>query len=125
VTPQRTSTSNIARVTAQALLTTFAIFSGLFAAAAVNAAPRDPNRIAVVFHPWWSQAQIVAAAGAAGDIAAAGGAPFVMVLRDHDGRQGGERLSDRARSAGALFVLDPDLAGVCAPRDRSPQEPAP
>jgi hypothetical protein len=97
------------------LATTLAIFAGLFAAVAVNAAPSDPSRIAVVFPPWWSPAQTVAAAGAVGDIAAAGGAPFIIILRGDPAD-----LARRARSVGALIVLDPDLAGVCAPKESRP-----
>lgn len=97
------------------LATTLAIFSGLFAAVAVNAAPTDPSRVAAVFPPWWSPAQTVAAAGAVGDIAAAGGASFIIILRGDPAD-----LARRARSAGALIILDPDLAGVCAPKEARP-----
>jgi hypothetical protein len=97
------------------LATTLAIVSGLFAAVAVNAAPTDPSRIAVVFPPWWSATQTVAAAGTAGDIAAVGGASFIIILRGDPGD-----LARRARSAGALLILDPDLAGVCAPKEARP-----
>lgn len=97
------------------LATTFAIFLGLFAAAAVNAAPRDPSRVAAIFPPWWSPAQSVAAGGSAGDIAATGSAPFILILRGDP-----MDLAQRARSAGALIVLDPDLAGVCAPKEARP-----
>ncbi len=97
------------------LATTLAIFSGLFAAATVNAAPRDPSRVAAIFPPWWSPAQAVAAAGSAGDIAATGSAPFILILRGDP-----TDLAQRARSAGALILLDPDLAGVCAPKEARP-----
>lgn len=97
------------------LATTLAIFSGLFAAAAVNAAPRDPSRVAAIFPPWWSPAQAVAAAGSAGDIAATGSTPFIIILRGDPAD-----LAQRARSVGALLVLDPDLAGLCAPKDARP-----
>ena len=97
------------------LATTVAIFLGLFAAVAVNAKPQNPARIAAVFPPWWSPAQTVAAAGAAGDIAASGAAPFILILRGDP-----IDLAQRTRSAGALLVLDPDMAGVCAPKDPRP-----
>lgn len=95
------------------LATALAIGLGLFAAVAVNAEPRDPSRVAAVFPPWWTPAQTVAAAGAVGDIAAAGGASFIIILRGDP-----SDLARRARSAGALIVLDPDLAGVCAPKEQ-------
>ena len=88
---------------------------GLFAAATVNAAPRDPSRVAAIFPPWWSAAQAVSAAGSAGDIAATGSAPFIVILRGDP-----TDLAQRARSVGALLVLDPNLAGLCAPKDARP-----
>lgn len=89
-----------------------AIFAGLLAAASVNAQPRDPSRVAAVFPPWWSVARSVSAAGSAGTIAAVGGAPFIVIVRGDPAD-----LTQRARSAGALLILDPDLAGVCAPKE--------
>ncbi|WP_421739005.1 hypothetical protein [Caulobacter sp.] len=94
------------------LATAGAILAGLLAAVSVNAQPRDPSRVAAVFPPWWSVAQSVSAAGSAGRIAAVGGAPFIVILRGDP-----IDLAQRARSAGALLVLDPDLAGVCAPKE--------
>jgi hypothetical protein len=94
----------------QILFATLTIFLGLFAAVAVNATPRDPGRIAAVFPPWWSPAEAIAAGGSAGDIAGAGGAAFILVLRGDPAD-----LARRARSAGAVLILDPDLAGLCAP----------
>ena len=82
---------------------------GLFAAVAVEAEPRTPGRVAAVFPPWWSAAQVVGAAGSAGDIAGVGRAPFIVILRGDPAA-----LSARARAAGALVLLDPALAGVCA-----------
>lgn len=94
------------------LATAGAIVAGLLAAVSVNAQPKDPSRVAAVFPPWWSVAQSVSAAGSAGSIAAVGGAPFIVILRGDP-----TDLAQRARSAGALLVLDPDLAGVCAPKE--------
>lgn len=105
-------TSKQPRTVGPLVATTLAIISGLFAAVAVNAAPRDPERIAAVFPPWWTSAQAVTAAASAGDIAAVGGAPFILILRGD-----ATDLARRARSAGALLILDPDLAGVCAPKE--------
>jgi hypothetical protein len=97
------------------VVTILAMMLGLFAAVGVNAQPRDPSRVAAIFPPWWSPAQTMAAAGMAGDIAAAGGTSFILILRGDPAD-----LAQRARSAGALLVLDPDLAGVCAPKDARP-----
>ena len=82
----------------------------LFAAAGVNAAPRDPARVAAICPPWWSPAQAFAAAGSAGDVTGAGRSPFILILRGDP-----STLAQRARAAGALLILDPDRAGVCAP----------
>ena len=82
----------------------------LFAAAGVNATPRDPARIAAIFPPWWSPAQAFAAAGSAGDVTGVGRSPFILILRGDP-----STLAHRARTAGALLILDPDRAGVCAP----------
>lgn len=97
-------------------ITTLAILSGLFAAVAVNAQPRDPSRIAAIFPPWWSPAQTVAAAGSVGAVAGAGSRPFILILRGDP-----TDLARRARSAGALIILDPDMAGVCAPQPPEPR----
>ena len=107
--------SKPARALAQAAITAVTILAGLFAAAAVNATPRDPARIAAVFPPWWSPAEIIAAAGSAGTISGAGGAGNILILRGDPAD-----LAQRARSAGAILILDPDLAGVCAPRSTEP-----
>lgn len=93
-------------------LTAGAIIAGLLAAVSVNAAPRDPSRVAAIFPPWWSVAQSISAAGSAGDIAAVGGAPFIIILRGDP-----VDLARRARASGALMILDPVLAGVCAPKE--------
>ncbi len=104
-----TATRRLAAVAGPAALATLGVLVSLFAAAAVDAQPRTPGRIAAVFPPWWSPAQIVGAAGSAGDIAGAGGASFVVILRGDPAD-----LSQRARDAGALLLLDPALAGACA-----------
>ena len=109
-TPPALNEKTSALATLAAVL--LAILFGLFSAVAVNAQPRDPSRVAAVFPPWWSVAQSVSAAGSAGKIAAVGGAPFIVILRGDP-----TDLARRARSAGALLILDPDLAGVCAPKE--------
>ena len=97
------------------VITVLAMMLGLFAAVGVNAQPRDPSRVAAIFPPWWSAGQAMGAAGAAGEIAAVGTAPFILILRGDPAD-----LAQRARAAGALLVLDPDLAGVCTPKDVRP-----
>lgn len=75
----------------------------------VDAQPRTPGRVAAVFPPWWDDARVVASAGTAGDIAGAGGASFIVILRGDPAT-----LNQRARTAGAWLLLDPALAGACA-----------
>lgn len=113
----KTEPSATRRITAVAgpiALATLGVALSLFAAVAVDAQPRTPGRVAAVFPPWWSPAQIVGAAGSAGDIAGAGGASFVVILRAPPGDTGPSDLAQRARAAGALMLLDPALAGACA-----------
>ena len=94
-----------------------AILVTLGAAVAAGAAPRDPARIAAVFPPWWTSAQAVSAAASAGQIAGAGGLPFILVLRGEP-----DALESRLRAAGAWLLLDPDAAGQCIPLGTSPTE---
>jgi len=86
------------------------VLTTLFATVAAGAAPRDPARIAAVFPPWWTPAQAASAAASAGQIAGAGGVPFILILRGEP-----DALGPRLRAAGAWLLLDPDAAGVCAP----------
>jgi len=90
-------------------LSTLGIIGSFFAAAAIDGQPRTAGRVAAVFPPWWDAARVVSAAAAAGDIAGAGGAPFIVILRGDPAA-----LNQRARTAGALLLLDPALAGACA-----------
>ncbi len=111
---QEASVGMLAGRKRSALAVIAAMALGLFSAVAVNAAPVDPSRVAAVFPPWWTPSQSLAAAGGAGDIAATGIAPFIVILRGDP-----IDLARRARSAGALFILDPDMAGICSPKDSS------
>jgi hypothetical protein len=86
------------------------IFTTLAATVAVGAAPRDPSRMAAVFPPWWTSAQTASAAASAGQIAGAGGAPFILILRGEPAQ-----LSARLHAAGAWLLLDPAAAGQCTP----------
>ncbi len=87
-----------------------AILATLGATVAAGAAPRDPSRVAAVFPPWWTSARTASAAASAGQIAGAGGAPFILILRGEP-----DALSPRLRAAGAWLLLDPDAAGQCNP----------
>ena len=87
-----------------------AILVTLGATVTAGAAPRDPTRMAAVFPPWWSSAQTASAAASAGQIAGAGGAPFILILRGEP-----DALATRLRAAGAWLLLDPDAAGQCNP----------
>lgn len=112
-TTQPVAPRRLASVAGSVALGVAAALLGLLGAVAVEAQPRTPGRVAAVFPPWWSPAQIFGAAGTAGDIAGAGGASFIVILRGDPAQ-----LSERAREAGAWLLLDPALAGVCA---RPPQ----
>lgn len=90
------------------------VFAGLIALAGVIAAvvlgdrPADPHIAAGVFPPWWSRQATFAAAAKAGDVVAAGAAPFILVVRS-----GQDDASVRLRRAGALFSIDPGRAAPC------------
>ena len=119
MTTRTTTTRRIAAVAGPVALGVLGAAASLLAAVAVEAQPRTPGRVAAVFPPWWSPSHVVGAAGSAGDVAGVGAAPFVVILRGDPAD-----LSRRARSAGALLLLDPALAGACArPPARVSQEP--
>jgi hypothetical protein len=82
----------------------------LGATVAAGAAPRDPARVAAVFPPWWTAREAASAAASAGQIAGAGGAPFILILRGEPAQ-----LSARLHAAGAWLLLDPAAAGQCTP----------
>jgi len=110
------TTRRFTAVVGPLMFSTLGIILSFFAAVAVDAQPRTPGYVAAVFPPWWDTARIVGAAGMAGDIAGAGGASFVVILRGDP-----RTLNQRAQTAGALLLLDPALAGACA---RPASEPA-
>ncbi|AAK24810.1 hypothetical protein CC_2846 [Caulobacter vibrioides CB15] len=109
VSTQVPRTRRFAAVVGPIAFSTLGIVLSLFAAVAVDAQPRTPGRVAAVFPPWWDDARVVASAGTAGDIAGAGGASFIVILRGDPAT-----LNQRARTAGAWLLLDPALAGACA-----------
>jgi microcompartment protein CcmK/EutM len=111
--------TSVARLTAKTagslLLVGLGIVSTFFVAA--QAAPAATSeRLAVVFPPWWSRAHIAAAAASAGDIVGAGSVPFILILRGESAD-----LGARSRQAGALLLLDPEAAGLCAPPVQEPR----
>ncbi|ATC34432.1 hypothetical protein CA606_01040 [Caulobacter vibrioides] len=111
------TTRRFAAVVGPLAFSTLGVVLSLFAAVAVNAQPSTPGRVAAVFPPWWDPARVVGAAGSAGDISGAGGAAFIVILRGDPAT-----LNQRARTAGALLLLDPALAGACAPAAPEPVE---
>jgi hypothetical protein len=113
------TTRGAASVAGLVLACAASILATFVATVAAGAAPRDPTRVAAVFPPWWSSAQAASAAASAGQIAGAGGAPFILILRGEPGA-----LAPRLRAAGAWLLLDPDAAGQCNPLGTTlPPEP--
>jgi len=78
-------------------------------ALAAQCAPPAKGPVAAVFPPWWDAGSSFAAAAAAGPVIRFGAAPFIVIVG----------ASDRARlrAAGAWLLLDPRVAGACAPPD--------
>ena len=120
VQPKTETRRSAASVAGLVLGSTLAIFATLGATVAAGAAPRDPSRVAAVFPPWWTSVRSASAAASAGQIAGAGGAPFILILRGEPGE-----LSQRLHAAGAWLLLDPDAAGQCNSPDntKTPTEP--
>ncbi|MBI1683880.1 hypothetical protein I4Q42_09380 [Caulobacter hibisci] len=106
------------RATGRIAAATLAIIGSLVAVTLSSASPRDPGRVAAIFPPWWSAARAASAAAAAGDISGAGAVPFILILRGDPAT-----LGQRLHAAGALVLLDPERAGVCAAK--SVLEPRP
>ncbi|MBU1286017.1 MAG: hypothetical protein KJ794_21680 [Gammaproteobacteria bacterium] len=89
---------------------------GLFslcAALVMGAAPREADAAAAIFPPWWSTPQVLAAADRAGLVTGVGAQPFIVVARTRPG--GSDSLASALRAQGAWLVVDPGLAGPCAP----------
>ncbi len=82
--------------------------SAIVLLAGASPGPND-RRLAVVYPPWWSDADIAGAAASAGPIAAVGGLSNIIVIQGDP-----EALSDRARRSGALLVLGGRAARLCA-----------
>ncbi len=89
---------------------------GLFslcAALLMGAAPREADAAAAIFPPWWSTPRVLAAADRAGMVTGVGAQPFIVVARTRPG--GSDSLASALRAQGAWLVVDPGLAGPCAP----------
>jgi hypothetical protein len=71
------------------------------------AGPRTPFAVAVVFPPWWDAQRIEAASAALGQLARRGALDNIVVI------YGDATLTERARDAGALLLLDPTVPGAC------------
>lgn len=91
--------------------------ASLLPALALSAAPRGDGPAAAVFPPWWGAAQTFAAADQAGDIAAVGWRPFIIIANPEPGANA--PLAQRLRAQGAWLILDPGLAGPCDPVGRA------
>jgi len=91
------------------LILTLAILTSLGAAAAVEAAPTDLSRVAIVFPPWWSTARAFKAAASAGEILGVGGVPFIVIVHLDP-----TTAARRTRSVGALFILGADARSLCS-----------
>ncbi len=87
--------------------------ASLLPALVFGAAPRGEGPAAAVFPPWWSAGRVLAAADRAGDVAGVGAWPFVVIANPEPGAA--RPLGAALRAQGAWLVLDPGLAGACAP----------
>lgn len=93
----------------RAVVVGLAVAGSLLAVAGLANAPSRPDSFAAVFPPWWSGPQAAGAAARAGDIAGVGALPFILILKSRT-----PGLGERLRRAGALILLDPRAAGLCA-----------
>jgi hypothetical protein len=84
----------------------------LYAIARLSFMPRDPNSgVAVVFAPWVEpQDALTRAVGAGGRFLRFGGYSFITVIVPDD-----PDYRSRVLSAGAWFVVDPNVLAACLP----------
>lgn len=75
---------------------------------AVGSQSPDPAEAAGIFPPWWTPADVLAAAGQAGMVRDLGAVPFIVVVRDPGGQ-----ARARLRQAGALFAVAPAGSYAC------------
>ena len=76
---------------------------------ALSLMPPRHGPVALVFPPWWNNAQVAAGAARAGRLIRLGGLRFIMVVQP----DGGGASPDR--SGGAWMILSPRLFGACSP----------
>lgn len=74
----------------------------------VTLAPGQSGPVALVFPPWWSEAQVAEGASRAGRLIRLGGLHFIVVVQP-DATQAGPD-----RSNGAWLTLNPRLFGACS-----------
>lgn len=102
------STNNSHRLLERSCIAAGAACATLVMAMSAAAAPADAGRVAAVFPPWWTSAQVLSAASGAGDIAGAGAHRSILIVSS---RVPG--LNERLHRAGAVVLLSPGLAGLC------------
>ncbi|MDP1642318.1 MAG: hypothetical protein Q8L59_09055 [Phenylobacterium sp.] len=91
-------------------------FLSLIAALVLGAAPRQANAAAAIFPPWWDAPRALAAADRAGAVTGIGAQPFIITLTERAPSDATNRsLAAALRAQGAWLVVDPGLAGPCAP----------
>lgn len=84
--------------------------ASILAPLAVSAPASSAPAAAAVFPPWWSGAQVLTAADAAGDVLSVGAAPFIVTVQNKS-RPVGREL----RASGALLLLLADPEAACNP----------
>lgn len=87
----------------------------LVAALTLGAAPRDASAAAAIFPPWWDAPRALAAADRAGAVTGVGTQPFIIIAAPDPAPSHGRTLASALRAQGAWLVIDPGLAGPCAP----------
>lgn len=99
------------RVGLRDILISTCVLAGLSAGTlvlAIGTARPHADRLAVIFPPWWTPAQVFAAAASAGRLVAPGHLPGTVIVQGD-----AAILADRLRAAGALLVLDSSLSAGC------------
>ncbi|MAK83287.1 MAG: hypothetical protein CMJ17_15655 [Phenylobacterium sp.] len=87
----------------------------LVAALALGAAPREAGAAAAIFPPWWDAPRSLAAADRAGAVTGVGAQPFIIITATDPAQPQARALASALRAQGAWLVVDPGLAGPCAP----------
>ena len=85
------------------------------AALALGAAPREAGAAAAIFPPWWDAPRSLAAADRAGAVTGVGAQPFIIITATDPAQPQARALASALRAQGAWLVVDPGLAGPCAP----------